>query len=172
MTDYLNSVVDDVIEQLEVAQSIREELIRLSRKIIQLSSQCIKYLHRNELDKAEKVIVDIHEKIAKLRELESTTKIFNPGTSFTAYQEFVEAVLFLHFKQDKVFPRPEELGVPIIAYLHGISDLIGELRRSSLDSLRNQNYNYAEKIYVCDDIAGKDIWQRAARTFATLYWAC
>lgn len=146
MTDYLNSIVKNVIEQLEVAQGIREEIIRVSRKIIQLSSQSIKHLHRDELKAAEDVIKDIELKIQTLRGLESKTKIFNPGTSFTAKQEFVEATLFLHFKNDKIFPTPEDLNVPIVAYLHGIADLVGELRRSSLDSLRKQNYDYAEKI--------------------------
>jgi translin len=67
------------------------------------------------------------------------------GAVYTAYQEFAEASIFLEFSERRRFLGPKSLGVPSIPYVLGLADVIGELRRMALDSIRNNDLRLAER---------------------------
>jgi len=52
--------------------------------------------------------------------------------------------MLLTLIREERFIKPEELGVPSISYVLGLSDVIGELRRKTLDSLRKGDVETAE----------------------------
>jgi translin len=43
------------------------------------------------------------------------------------------------------FVAPEEIDVPLVSYVLGVSDVIGELRRRALDSLRSGDVDTSDK---------------------------
>lgn len=57
------------------------------------------------------------------------------GLAHDALQESVEAILLSRTLEDAPFPAPSALGVPPEAYLGGLADLVGEMRRLALEAL-------------------------------------
>ncbi len=77
----------------------------------------------------------------KLLELYDFTKKYSDlshaGFVENAAQEYVEAICLFNIMQKKDLPDPDELQVTYSAYLQGLCDVVGELRRKSLDSILN-----------------------------------
>ena len=53
-----------------------------------------------------------------------------------ALQEVAEAAIVLTITKGLDLPEPDELDIPVTAYLMGFADAIGELRRFALEALR------------------------------------
>ena len=65
----------------------------------------------------------------------------NPELSFTGYvetalQEYSELGIIMRILEKDDVPTPEELNVPSVAYLLGLGDSVGELRRLCLEELK------------------------------------
>jgi translin len=70
-----------------------------------------------------------------------------------AHQEYAEAKTLLALVEESRFVSPEEISVPSIDYVLGLADVIGELRRRALDSLREGKVKTAEKcLYLMEEI--------------------
>jgi translin len=61
-------------------------------------------------------------------------------------QEFAEASIVMAVLRGEDLPTPEEVGVPPEAYIAGLADAVGEMRRYALDSLRKDNMEEAERM--------------------------
>ncbi len=71
--------------------------------------------------------------------------MYHAGHVESAFMELSEAVVFSYIIHGKEPPGPDELGATPEAYVLGIADVIGELRREALDSLREGNVVDAER---------------------------
>jgi translin len=109
-------------EDLKGYEEKREEVIRLSREVIQASKQIIYALQRDDPKRAEELIKTIKEIRAKIPE-----KTYDAGIQQVAHQEFVEALTFYAFLKNKKIPTRAELKVDTENYLMGLCDLTGEL---------------------------------------------
>ncbi|MGQ9513547.1 MAG: hypothetical protein ACUVTL_00600 [Thermoproteota archaeon] len=65
----------------------------------------------------------------------------------SAYQEYVEATLLLCMGRRVQIPSPKSLSVPPAAFLLGAADLMGELRRMVVNSIRSDDILDAEEFY-------------------------
>ncbi len=128
--------IADIRQELDKNHEAREELLTVSRKAIQHSSLAIRHLHRKEIDKAEEILRENFKLIERVNQLAKQQEHLSSGIVLSANQEYTEAALLLSFMKNNPFPSDKDLCVPSIAYLHGIPDFIGELRRFILDSLR------------------------------------
>jgi len=135
MNDF-NDYITEIRQELDKDHEVREELLSISRKAIQHSSLAIRHLHRNELEKAEGIIRENFNLISRVNQLAKKLDPTPFGTVLSANQEYTEAVLLFSFLKKQPFPSYKDLNVPYLAYLHGIPDFAGELRRVVLDSLR------------------------------------
>ena len=134
--DILEDNFHVIRNELDKANSIRENLMKISRQSIRNSSITIKHLHRGEFDKANKLITENHKLITEINKLGSDMELIRFGMLLTSNQEYVESVFLQSFLLGEPFPSIDSLGVPYLAYLHGITDFAGELRRVILDVLR------------------------------------
>lgn len=123
----------------------REDAISSSRSVTTLSKQAVMAIHRGRvevakerLEKAERVISPVKEALHPVSEL-------RVGSMNVAYQEYAEARILLRLVTDGSYPSPKELDVPIIPYLLGLGDLVGELRRRAVDSLRSGDLGASER---------------------------
>jgi translin len=82
------------------------------------------------------LIIENHNLIHEINNLGSEMKPIRFGMLLTSNQEYVESVFLQAFLRKKPYPNFEDLKVPHLAYLHGLSDFAGELRRVILDTLR------------------------------------
>lgn len=147
----MKNVIKKIKKVLDKKDELREETLQITRKIIRLSGECIRALHKDELDLATEKLRNAEKLVKKLRKmLKDHPDLYYAGYVRNAHQEYVEALLFYNYINKKDFPLPEEIGIPESHYLLGIGDLIGELRRYFLEKLVKNDLDEAEKI--CNSI--------------------
>jgi translin len=79
--------------------------------------------------------------------------IFHAGFVHDAQKEYVEASLTIALVGGEPLPAPEDLHVEYAAYLNGMGEAVGELRRYLLDSLRHGDIDRCERYLASmDDI--------------------
>ena len=79
--------------------------------------------------------------------------ILYAGFVHDAQKEFAEASVTIALVQGEELPSPEALGVEYAAYLNGLGEAVGELRRYLLDSLRGGDMARCERLLgVMDDL--------------------
>jgi translin len=70
-----------------------------------------------------------------------------------AFQEYAEAQTLLSLVERNRFVNPDEINVNSVAFVLGLADVIGELRRRALDSLRKEDVKTAEDcLHVMEEI--------------------
>ena len=69
----------------------------------------------------------------------------------TAFKEYAEASITYNIIFNKEIPDPDELGVAYPAYLNGLAESVGELRRYVLDGLRTDKFDAAEDLLAIMD---------------------
>ena len=150
----LESIAEQIRKSLSVKDEAREKMLPLCRDSIRHSSNAIRAVHRQEfkqaselLQKARSLITDAEKAVAGTRELAST------GLIRDAHKEFAEATITLALVNGKDLPNPKALGVDAAAYLNGMGEAVGEMRRYLLDSLRRGDLSRGEELLgVMDDI--------------------
>ena len=93
------------------------------------------------------LVDDIAQTVQQHRELENT------GFVRDAHKEFAEARLVLALVTGEPIPDPDELHVDPAAYLNGLGESAGEIRRYLLDSIRKGDLSRGEELLAAmDDI--------------------
>ena len=139
---------DSIREQLDKLDADREKILRSNREIIRSCSEIIKSIHRNDFQDIETKIKETKEAITEIeKSARKTENIIRKNYLTTVNQEFTEAVTFFHYATGKKIPTYQELNVNPYEYILGLGDLIGELKRMVLNSIRKDDYDKAEEIY-------------------------
>ncbi len=149
----LNEIGDLIEEELNDKDSVRELAIKSSRAIIRLASQSIMKIHRGE--NYEEDLRKIKEEVWHIRSLllKEHPDLFYAGFVQNALQEYCEATVFSSLMKSNDFPSPKELNVNPEAYIMGLGDVVGELRREVLESLRSGDFEFSEKyLQIMEDI--------------------
>jgi len=116
------------------------------RRATRLSKQAILFVHQERFDEAKQLLKEASELLTKLDEISKNhPELIYSGLVNAAFEEHVEAHTLLTLIKEERFISPEELNVPSVSYVLGLSDVIGELRRRTLDSLRKGDVETAEK---------------------------
>lgn len=146
MDTSLRSILDRIQEELRRKDEAREEVQRDMRRATRLSKQAILFTHQQRFDDARKLLEEASGLFTKLREVSRDhPDLVYTGLVSAAFQEYVEAHTLLKLILENRFVGPEELRVPVVSYVLGLADVIGELRRRSLDSLRKGDVELAEE---------------------------
>ncbi len=107
------------------------------RKATSLSKRSILFVHQKRFEEAEKAVADAKKIIADLYDLaDECPELVYGGMFSAALQEYSEANIFLKLVQEGKFVAPNDINVPAVDYVLGLADVVGELRRLSLDALR------------------------------------
>ena len=143
----------DIREEMHELDLKREQVIQLSREIINISKQIIYAAQRNDLKTAASAIKNINNKIKELKKINITS---DTNISSVAFQEYVEAISFYEFVRNKKIPARAILGVSAEDYLSGICDLTGELVRKAIYDVIHKKFEEAERIKeLVHDIYGE-----------------
>ena len=143
-----DKVFDSIRVQLDKLDADREKILRSNREIIRSCSQIIESIHRNDLKDIETKIKETRESIAEIeKNARKTENVIRKNYLTTVNQEFTEAVTFFHYATGKEIPTYQELNVNPYEYILGLADLVGELKRMVLNSIRKDDYDKAEEIY-------------------------
>ena len=141
-------------EQLIQKDAVREKAQKKMRKTTSLSKQAILLMHQKKYGKAERLIEDAKEKIDELKNMANEfPDIIYSGMFSSALQEYAEATIFMKLVEESRFVSAKEINVPLIEYILGLADTIGEIRRLTLDALREGKVTKGEKLLeIMDEI--------------------
>jgi translin len=150
----LKSLLGKIQGELKKREIVHEEVQRDMRRATRLSKQAILLTHQEKFKDAKKLLNEANELFAKLHSIaESYPDMVYSGLVDAAFQEYAEARTLLTLVEEDRFISPEEIDAPPIAYVLGLGDVIGELRRRALDSLRRGDVSTAEEcLRLMEDI--------------------
>ena len=136
-SNHLSQIGTAVIDELTKRNRDREQALSVSREVIRFSANAIRAVHRGDFDDARELI---GKGAARLQDAEpirmNSPQIFNAGFMNDARKEFTEANVTLAVISGADIPTLDDLGVDAAAYINGMAEVIGELRRYILDALR------------------------------------
>jgi translin len=134
----------------------REKALRSSRQVIRYSADAIRAVHRQEPGRARQLLDSAHQLVRELsHDLARHGKLLNSGFIHDAQKEFAEGSITLALTAGNDLPKPKALGVSYAAYLDGLGESVGELRRYILDSLRRDDFSRCEELLILmDEIYG------------------
>jgi translin len=158
MTNMGMANLQDISERIRTSfvakNAARDKAVNLSRELIRFCSLTIRASHRDEwaeagrlLEEAKRVAGDMMAAVSPYPELVFT------GYTQDAMKELAEAHVTLAVAQGRPMPAPEEIGVEYAAYLNGLAEAAGELRRRALDKMRAGHNGESERLLAAmDDI--------------------
>lgn len=150
MVDLSNfqDIASKIEKKLIESDKARDDLMSLSRTILKCSGQSIENFHRKQLDKAKSKIEEAEEALKIVNELQKNQQgNYRLGIVSAALQEYTEAKLLNELYTVGKIPNYEQINVTEAAYLLGVADLIGELRRYILEKLVEGEIEEARKYY-------------------------
>lgn len=133
---------------LEEENRIREIVIQKQRVVIRICSEAIKSVHRKEFDVVAKKIKDARDLYKEMTNAVKGIKTLECWRGLDdAAQELGEAIFISSIVQNDIIPSVEECQISFTGYMLAASDTIGELRRFMMDSLRNQDFENAQRAF-------------------------
>ena len=154
MAENLESIGREATEHLALKNAARERALPRSRSAIRFCANSIRAAHRQDFQTAAQLLAQAADLLQEMAiDLRDHQDIYYAGFVQDAQKEFTEASAFAALVQQQPLPGAEQLGVGWAAYLNGLGEAVGELRRYLLDQLRRGNVENCE-IYLgyMDDI--------------------
>lgn len=143
----LQSLSAEFQRRFDEKMRAREAALVAARTVIRSSANAIRAVHRGEEQEAERLLADARR---ALDQGEAATEghpdVRHAGFLHDAQKEYAEARLTRAVVAGTELPPADELRVNPPAYLNGMAESIGELRRSVLDLLRRGEVARAEEL--------------------------
>lgn len=145
----LEEISSRIRNNLDIKDRTREEGLKISREIVRECRTASFALHGKNFEKASNSIEAAGKGLKKLEgRFAGHADIYYAGFVEHAQQEYSEVVVLYSLLKDEGkiqdLPSPDELGVEYVAYLNGLGDVVGELRRHILDLIREDDFEKAE----------------------------
>jgi len=150
----LTHIYDLVKETFDLENAAREKGLALSRACIQFCANSIRAAHRGDREESMRLLDAARQNIKAAHVLlEPFHRIYYAGFLQDAEKEFAEASCTFALIEERPLPLPVELDVGVAPYLNGLGEAVGEMRRHSLDLIRENDLAKGEYILgVMDDV--------------------
>jgi translin len=150
----LEQIAEDIRQELSATDASREKILPLCRESIRHSAESIRAMHRHEYDKAQESLNTVRTLLTEARQVVTECEeLYYTGYMSDAQKEYSEASVLLALITEKPLPSHTDLQVSAAAYLNGIGETVGELRRYLLDAMRKGDTSSGESILnKMDDI--------------------
>jgi len=143
----LEQIADRIRQKFDLINAKRDQALAQARQLTRACSLAIRAVHRDD-----KEAMGIH--LAEARTLADTLRqelvhypdLFYAGYTQDSLKEFVEASVTCALIQNQPLQTPDELLVEEATYLNGLAEVVGELRRRTLDILRHGYSQEAERL--------------------------
>ena len=152
--DKLESITDDIRQNFDARTAARDRALAQARQLTRACSLAIRAVHRDEDDVMNEHLTEARQLADSLKGgLTEYPDLFYAGYTQDALKEFVEANVTCALIQNRPLLTPVELDVSGSTYLNGLAEVVGELRRKTLDILRHGYSQEAERLLgIMDDI--------------------
>lgn len=150
----LQSVVETIYRELEAKNAARDAVLRRSRELIRCCANSVRATHRDEFEAAAQLLAAARTTAAQmLTDTAQYPDLYYAGYTQDALKELSEAHITYALVTDAAVPTPQGLQVESAAYLNGLAEATGELRRYVLDRLRRGDVTTGERLLAAmDDI--------------------
>ncbi len=150
----LDNIADEIRATFKAKDAARERVLPLCREVIRYSSLAIRALHRQEMNESQKLLSTARNLLDEAEQaLADGGDLIRTGFMIDSQKEYAEGCITLALVKGEQPPAPEDLGVAPVAYLHGLGEACGELRRYLMDGLRKGDISRGEELLgAMDDI--------------------
>jgi translin len=143
----LEKIAEQIRQKFDVRTAMRDQALTQARQLTRACSLAIRAVHRDDKEVMEAQLDEARDLADKLNsELVNHADLFYAGYTQDALKEFVEANVTCALIQNQPLQTPEELHVEESTYLNGLAEVVGELRRRTLDILRHGYSQEAERL--------------------------
>lgn len=152
MTDKFTELSELAHGDFTARNQARDKALVQTRQVIRNAAQAIRAIHRLDKDEAESKLAAARGLVNQLKnDLADYPALFYAGYTQDALKEYVEAEITTALIQNQEMPMPDELGIEPAIYLNGLAEVVGELRRRTLDILRQGYSDEAERLLTLMD---------------------
>lgn len=142
----LDDIMEGVRARFASKNAARETALPLCREATRLSANAIRAVHRDEFEKAREMTAKAGAQLKTAKDsLREYPDIYFAGFVHDGQKEYAEAAITLAMIEGADLPTPADLDVEHAAYLNGMGEAIGELRRHLLDTLRTGDIDKCEQ---------------------------
>ena len=151
----LDEIFDEIRNDFEAKTALRDSALRDARQCVKHASLAIRAIHRNEEIEARHELAEGRNLVESLRNSLKANhpELYYAGYTQDALKEYCEAELTVAMISGERLPSPEALNTENPAYLNGLAETLGELRRRCLDLLRpGYNHEVERLLEMMDEI--------------------
>jgi translin len=151
--DNLDNIAEQLRQDLIARDTAREKLLPLCRDAIRHSSNAIRAAHRQEFQQAAELLINARNLLNEAEGIGEYSETGGAGAVRDAQKEYAEASITLAMVTGEPLPQHKALGVDAAAYLNGLGEAVGEIRRYLLDAMRQGDLSRGEELLAAmDDI--------------------
>lgn len=160
-----SSELDRIMENLESNHANREFLLRNAREVTNLCGRAIISVHSGDVDHGMRQFEQARTLFRRYRKKATGGLRVHLAV---AEQELTEAACLICVVRGRAMPSAKALGVTDTAYVLGLLDLIGELKRIALEMLRAGRPDEARRIFeiavgMYDELSGFAVYGNSVR---------
>ena len=150
----LAGLAEAVRARLEAKHEARERALRESRHAVRCSANAIRAVHRDGFQEALALLSEAEEALRAARTAcAHQPEVEFAGFIFDAQKEYAEARTTFAIVTGQPLPDAQDLDMRDAAWLNGLAETVGELRRHLLDVLRSGRLERCEELLeAMDDI--------------------
>ncbi len=150
----LESIGEHIRQELEAKNAARDQALQRSRTLIRFCAHAIRAVHREEWENARALLAQARAAAEEMiADLAPYPDLYHAGYTQDSLKEYAEANIVYALVTDEPLPGPDMLQVESAAYLNGLGEAAGELRRRILDIIRHDHSEEAERLLeAMDDI--------------------
>lgn len=146
---FSKSDMETIQTELLSYDKARERLQALTRNATRLCGWAMVQIHRGTLREANNTLSEAKQALDETEKLLSAhVELPQFGQVLVAFQEYAEAKLLFQMKKNGKLASLGEIGTSSTAYLLGMLDFIGEMRRMILDCLRKGKTDDAQHLLL------------------------
>jgi len=143
----IQKIVDNINRDFALKTDVRDRTLKRSRELIGYCANAIRAIHRADHEQTDQLMSEAKKVAAEMiAEASQYPDIYHAGYTQDALKELAEASITRAFLLDKPLPTPAELEIENAAYINGMAETVGELRRYALDALRRGKVETSERM--------------------------
>lgn len=143
MADKMLADLRKIEEKVADLESSRDRVMQLSRELIRTAGKAIALMHAKGPRSADAMLLDLKKMKNALSDAQKGFEYY----SLQAHQEYTEAMVLHGILAGMKMPRMAEIGETEVPYLLGLMDVVGELKREAIESIRKGRYDNARSYY-------------------------
>ncbi len=147
MESRIQTIGEELVRVLETKNAARETALANSRATIRNCAHSIRASHRGERSQAGELLRAAGSLVRETQEALLSTQpgIYWAGYVQDAQKEYAEASIVYAVINGAPLPGASDLGVEPAAYLNGLGEAAGEMRRYVLDRIRHGEVEVCER---------------------------